>query len=83
MEKSTTKAISLINKINNMLLQRQIVIASAKQIEYIVCAKDAITDFHSIVWIFIAVIVTIYKNAARQRYETSLSIITSKLGSCI
>jgi hypothetical protein len=34
---------------DNMLQQRQIVIqALGKQIEYLVCAKDSITSFHSI-----------------------------------
>jgi hypothetical protein len=43
-----------------MLQNRQIVRTVGNQIEYIVCVKDAITDFHSIVWMFIAVSVTIY-----------------------
>ena len=46
-EKSTTKAIALVDK-TKYILQRQIVRIVGKQIEYLVCAKDAITSFHSI-----------------------------------
>ena len=72
-----------------MLQNRQIVRTVGNQIEYIVCLKDAITDFHSIVWMFIAVSVTIYRNAAApsQRHQSTSShcimLTTKLLRSCI
>ena len=72
-----------------MLQKRQIVRTVGNQIEYIVCVKDAITDFHSIVWMFIAVSVTIYRNAAApsQRHQSTSShcimLTTKLLRSCI
>jgi hypothetical protein len=61
------------------MLQRQIVIKGlGKQIDVEDPAyrKYAIADFHSIVWMFIAVSVTIYRNAAlSQRYQGSHSIL--------
>jgi hypothetical protein len=65
-----------------MLQQRQIVKASDTQIgiEDLAYRKYAITDFRSIIWMFIAVIVTIKRNAAvLQRYENNHCITTSKL----
>jgi hypothetical protein len=60
-ENSTTKAIALVEKIDYMLLQRQIVKTNGKQIEYLVRAKDAISSFHSITGMLIPVIITIYR----------------------
>jgi hypothetical protein len=69
------------------MLQRQIVIqALGKQIDIEDPAyrKYAITDFHSIVWMFIAVIVTIYRTVTlSESYENSHYIITTKLRSSI
>jgi hypothetical protein len=72
------------------MLQRQIVIkALGKQIdiEDPAYTKYGIIDFHSIGWMFIAVSVTIYRNAnaaVLQRYENNCCIITTKLlRSCI
>jgi hypothetical protein len=62
-EKSTTKAIAVVDKIDNML-QRQIVVNGLGKridIEDAAYRTYAITDFHSIAWIFIFVSVTIYR----------------------
>jgi hypothetical protein len=78
-----------VEKIYYMLQQRQIVVKGlGKQIDVEDPAyrKYAIVDFHSIVWMFIAVSVTIYRNAAAlsQRYQASHSILlTTKLRSSI
>ena len=46
--------------------------------------KYAITDFHSIVWMFITVIVTIYRTITlSESYEISPYIVTTKLRSCV
>jgi hypothetical protein len=69
------------------MLQRQIVVkALGKQmdVEDPAYRKYAIVDFHSIVWMFIAVIVTIYRTITlSESYENSHYIITTKLWSCI
>ena len=65
-ENSTTKAIAFVEKIDNMLQRRQIVVkALVKQIdiEYPVCIKYTSTSFHSISWMLISVNVTIYRTA--------------------
>jgi len=85
-EKSTTKAIALVDDMDNMLLQRQIVIqALGNQIdieEPLLCMKYASTTFQSIVWILIYDTVTIKRNTAvLQRYENNHCITTSKLWS--
>ena len=84
-EKSTTKAIAFVDKIDNM--QRQIIKALGYQIdiEDPVCTNYAITYFHSIVWMFIAVIVTTYRNVSNQSYEYShfIMLATKLLRSCI
>jgi hypothetical protein len=48
-------------------------------IEDPVCRKYAIVDFHLIIWMFVAVSVTIYRNAAAlsQRYQGSHSILVT------
>jgi hypothetical protein len=84
-EKSTTKAIAFVDNIDNML-QRQIVKGLGKQIdiEDLAYRKYVITDFHSVVWMFIAIIVTIYRTITlSESYENSHYIITTKLRSCI
>jgi hypothetical protein len=85
-EKSTTKATAFVEIIDNML-QRQIIKALGNQIdiEHLVCTNYAITYFHSIVWMFIAVIVTIYRTVPIERYQGSSSdrIIITKLRSYI
>jgi hypothetical protein len=83
-EKSTTKAIALVdNKIDYMLLQRRIVKTLGKQqidIEYLVFIKYAITSFHSIDWMIISVNVTIYRTVPLQTYQSSHCIMsTTKL----
>jgi hypothetical protein len=58
-----------MEKIDYMLQRRQIVIkAVSKQIdiEDPVYAKDAIKSFHSITWMLISVIVTIYRTVPPQ-----------------
>jgi hypothetical protein len=75
-EKSTTIDIAFVYKIDYMLQRRQIVIkAVGKQIdiEDPVYAKDAIKSFHSITWMLISVIVTIYRTVPPQRYQSSSS----------
>ena len=67
------------NIIDKLCCIRRIVKTISKQIEYLVCAKDAITIFHSIDWILMYVIVTIYKTALRHRS----CIVTTKLRSRI
>ena len=63
-EKFTTKAIALVDKkIDNMLQQRQIVNGLGKQIEDALYIKYTIRCFHYIDWMFISVNVTIYRNA--------------------
>jgi hypothetical protein len=59
----------MLVSIDNMLQQRQIVKISGKQIdiEDPVCMKYASTSFHSIVWVFISVNVTIYRLLHYQR----------------
>ena len=64
------------------MLQRQIVVkafGNQIDIEDPVYRKYAIVDFHLIVWMFIAVSVTIYRNAAvlSQRYQGSHSILVT------
>jgi hypothetical protein len=73
-EKSTTKAIALVdNKIDHML-QRQIVKALDKQIKDLVYSKYAITRFHSLALVFISVIVIINRTVPlSQRYQSSSS----------
>jgi hypothetical protein len=71
-----------------MLQQRQIVKASDTQIgiEDLAYRKYAITDFRSIIWMFIAVIVTIYRNAAASSQSCPIShwmLMTTKLRSSI
>jgi hypothetical protein len=73
-----------------MLQQRQIVVkALGKQIDIEDPAyrKHAGTSFHSITWMFISVIVTIYRTIALQSDQSSSScrvIMTTKLlRSCI
>ncbi len=72
-----------------MLQQCQIVKALEWQIdiEDTFYAKDAITSFHSIDWMIIAVNVTIYRTVSLQRYLSSSShsimIITTNLRSSI
>jgi hypothetical protein len=58
------------------MLQRQIVKESDTQIDikYLAYRKYAITDFHSVVWMFIAVIVTIYRNTAASSQRCSIVI---------
>jgi hypothetical protein len=66
------------------MLQRQIVKALGKEIEDPAYRKYAITDFHSIVWRLIAVIVTIYRTITRsESYQISHYKVTTKLRSCI
>jgi hypothetical protein len=68
-----------------MLQQRQIIKAFVWQVntEYLRRIKYAITDFHSIVWVFISVNVTIYRTIAlSESYENSHYIMTTKLRSC-
>ena len=77
---------ALVEKIDNMLQQRQIVVKALGTrigIEDLVYIKYAGTSFHSIALIFICLNVTIYRNVSYQRYETRFCIITSKLRSCI
>ena len=64
-----------------MILQRQIVKALGKQIdiEDIVYSKYAVVSFHSITWMLISVIVTIYRTIPLQ----SSGITTAKLRSGI
>jgi hypothetical protein len=68
-----------------MLQQRQIAVKGLdnqiEDTEYPAYRKYVITDFHSIVWLFIAVIVTIYRNISNQRYQNShcIMMITTKL----
>jgi len=67
-------------------MKRQIIktLRDQMDIEDPVCTNYAITYFHSIVWTFIAVIVTIYRNVSNQSYEYSHFImLTTKLRSCI
>jgi hypothetical protein len=64
------------------MFQRQIVIkAFGKQIdiEDPAYTKYTIVDFHLIVWMFVAVSVTIYRNATAlsQRYQGSHSILVT------
>jgi hypothetical protein len=71
-----------------MLQQRQIVKAAGNQIdiEDLAYRKYAITNFRSIIWMFIAVIVTIYRNAAASSQSCPIShwmLTTIKLGSSI
>jgi hypothetical protein len=71
-----------------MLQQSQIIKAVGKQldIEDLVLTKYTITHFHSIVWMWSSVIVTIYRIVLEQRYKTSHCIMmmtTSKLRSGI
>ena len=61
------------------MLQRQIVKFLGKQIEYPVGAKDVITSIHSLTWILISVIVTIYRTEIQQL----LCIVTTQLRSRI
>jgi len=64
------------------MLQRQIVVkALDKHVNILDPAftKYVITDFHSVVWMFIAVIVTIYRTIALpERYEINHCITTTK-----
>jgi hypothetical protein len=62
-----------------MLQERQIVndLGNQINIENPIFMKYTIISFHSIVWILISVIVTINRNALRQR----LGIVTTKLRS--
>jgi hypothetical protein len=67
-----------------MLQQRQIVKALDKyvNIEDPVSTKYAITDFHSIVWMFISIDVTIYRTVLIQRYQSTshfIMLMTTKL----
>ena len=71
-----------------MILQRRQILkdlGSLIDIEDLAYRKYAITDFHSIVWMLIAVIVTIYRTIALpESYENNHCITTSKLlRSCI
>ena len=80
------KDIALVdNKIDHMLLQRQIVVKGlGKQIdiEDIVNSKYAGTSFQSIVWMLVFDIVTIKRNATiLQRYENNHCITTTNLRS--
>jgi hypothetical protein len=60
-------------------MQAQVVKALGKQLEYLVCTKDAITRFQSIVCMLIFDIVTIKRNSAvLQRYENNHCITTTK-----
>ena len=66
-----------------MILQRRQIL---KDLGSLIDIKDAafrncaITDFHSIVWMFISVIVTMYRNAkVLQIYENDHCITTTKL----
>jgi hypothetical protein len=56
-------------------------------IQYPAYRKYVITSFHYIVWMFIAVSVTIYRNAAAppERHQSSSGncIIATKLRSCV
>jgi hypothetical protein len=77
----TTKAIALVDDIDNML-QRQIVIQALGNkidIEDSLCMKYASTSFQSIVRMLIFDIVTIKGNVVLQRYENNHYITTSKL----
>jgi hypothetical protein len=79
---STTKAIAVVDDMDNML-QRQIVmqaLGNQIDIEDPLCMKYASTSFHSIVWMLGFDIVTIKRNAAvLQRYVNNHCIITAKL----
>jgi hypothetical protein len=81
-EKSTTKAIAFVDKIDYYMLQRQIIKALLEQIdvEYPIYMKYAITSFDSIAWMWISVIVTMKRTAPTQ---SSCIIITKLLRSCI
>jgi hypothetical protein len=71
------------------MLQRQIVVKALDtqiDIEDLAYRKYAITDFHSIIWMFIAVIVTIYRNTAASSQRCPIShwmLMTTKLRSSI
>ncbi len=86
MEKIYYKSYSFCREIYYML-QRQIeALGKQMDIEDAVCINYVITSFHSIVWIFIAVIVTIYRTALIQRYQSTSHFImlrTTLLRSCI
>jgi hypothetical protein len=66
-----------------MILQRRQILkdlGSLIDIEDLAYRKYAITDFHSIVWMFISVIVTMYRNAkVLPIYENDHCITTTKL----
>jgi hypothetical protein len=67
-------------------MKRQIIktLGDQMDIEDPAYRKYAITDFHSIVWMFIAVIVTIYRTITlSESYEISPYIVTTKLRSCV
>jgi hypothetical protein len=74
-EKSTTKAIALVDKIDYMLQKRDIIkaVGNAIDIEDPEYTKYVITSFHSIARILISVNVTIYRTVTLPKYQTSSS----------
>ena len=88
-EKSTTKALSLVEKVDYMIQQRQIVIKAFGiqiDIEDSAYTKYAGTSFQFIAWMLIFDIVTIKRNSAvLERYENNhcIMLTTKLLRSCI
>ena len=86
-EKSTTKAIAFVDKIDYMQQRRHIVVkALGKQIDVVDprCVKYVFISFHHLDWLLISVNVTIYRNVLPKRYQSNIHFITtSKLWSCI
>ena len=85
-QKSTTKDIALVDKIDNMLQQRQIVNGLGKQIEDALYIKYTIRYFHYIDWMFISVHVTVDRTVPIQPYQSSnyyMMMNMTRLRSCI
>ena len=84
--KPTTKAIAHVDKMDNMLQQRQIVNGLGKQIEDALYIKYIIRCFHYIDCMFIPVNVTIDRTVPIQPYQSSnycMMMNMTRLRSCI